>query len=163
AGVNAAGHAFTGREWDVTAQLHYYRARYYDSSVGRFLSPDPIEFLGGTNFYRYVGDNPVNWRDPLGLEPGRLYRTKNAAAKAAMGDIFDPHRRTELCGNICRVDADHVTYDAATNLHKPEYRRATHCDPPPTCSNGTDPVGFYHSHQPSGDPTIDRMFSNDDN
>ncbi len=34
--------AFTGREWDVELGLYYYRARYYDPKVGRFLSRDPL-------------------------------------------------------------------------------------------------------------------------
>lgn len=44
-----------------------YRARYYDQTVGRFLSEDPIAFNGGLNFYRYVYGNPVNLVEPLGL------------------------------------------------------------------------------------------------
>jgi RHS repeat-associated protein len=47
--------------------LYYYRARYYDSSVGRFLGEDPISFQGGTNFYVYVRNNPTNFIDPYGL------------------------------------------------------------------------------------------------
>jgi RHS repeat-associated protein len=45
----------------------YYRARYYDPSIGRFISEDPIQFRGGINFYAYVRNNPVNLTDPFGL------------------------------------------------------------------------------------------------
>jgi uncharacterized protein RhaS with RHS repeats len=45
----------------------YYRARYYDPRLGRFISEDPVRFAGGVNFYRYVGDRPVSYRDPFGL------------------------------------------------------------------------------------------------
>jgi hypothetical protein len=45
-----------------------YRARYYDPSIGRFLSEDPSDFDGGLNFYAYVGNDPVNWFDPFGLD-----------------------------------------------------------------------------------------------
>jgi len=45
----------------------YYRARYYDSNPGRFLSEDPIDFAGGINFYAYVQNDPLNLADPLGL------------------------------------------------------------------------------------------------
>ena len=45
----------------------YYRARYYDPSTGRFLSEDPLQFAGGTNFYRFVLNNPINFVDPSGL------------------------------------------------------------------------------------------------
>ena len=60
-------YGYTGRERD-TDDLYYYRARYYDPTIGRFITPDPIGFLGGdTNFYRYVGNDPVNFNDPSGL------------------------------------------------------------------------------------------------
>src|SRR5207253_2629166 len=45
----------------------YYRARYYDSQTGRFLSEDPARFGAGPDFYPYVGNNATNLRDPLGL------------------------------------------------------------------------------------------------
>jgi RHS repeat-associated protein len=58
---------YTGRESDVETGLHFYRARYYDNAVGRFLSEDPIGFNGGNDFYAYVQNNPLIWTDPLGL------------------------------------------------------------------------------------------------
>ena len=62
-------YGYTGRETD-TKELYYYRARYYDPTLQRFLSRDPIEFEAGDfNFYRYVGGDCVNFRDPSGLDP----------------------------------------------------------------------------------------------
>jgi len=59
---------YAGREYDEETTLYYYRARYYDARIGRFLTKDPIGFLGGdVNLYRYVRNNPVNYRDPDGL------------------------------------------------------------------------------------------------
>jgi RHS repeat-associated protein len=58
---------YTGREWDVEANLYFYRERYLDVSTGRFISEDPTGFDGGINLYTYVLDNPVNFRDPMGL------------------------------------------------------------------------------------------------
>jgi len=64
----ARAFAFTGREWDTEAGLYYYRARYYDPVIGRFISEDPLGFSAGdTNLFRYVANNPVNHTDPLGL------------------------------------------------------------------------------------------------
>jgi RHS repeat-associated protein len=58
-------YTFTAREWDRETGLYYYRARYYDPKVGRFISKDPIGFDGGdVNLYQYVGNNPVNFTDP---------------------------------------------------------------------------------------------------
>ena len=58
---------YTGREYDRNSGLYYYRARYYDPEVGRFISEDPARFEGGINFYAYVGNNPINYNDPMGL------------------------------------------------------------------------------------------------
>lgn len=61
---------FTGREFDPTTDLHYYRHRFYDSNLGRFVNQDPVGFSAGDpNLYRYVGNNPTNLVDPFGLEP----------------------------------------------------------------------------------------------
>jgi RHS repeat-associated protein len=69
---NSAGSAktrygFTGRERDSFTGLMYYRARWYDGQLGRFISEDPIGFRGGLNWYSYVGNNPSNFVDPVGL------------------------------------------------------------------------------------------------
>ena len=61
-------YTYTGRELDQETGLYYYRARYYDSQVGRFLRPDPIGFSGGINLYGYVAGNPVRFSDPRGLK-----------------------------------------------------------------------------------------------
>ena len=47
--------------------LLYMRARYYDPEVGRFTNKDPIGLSGGLNLYAYVGNNPVKFVDPIGL------------------------------------------------------------------------------------------------
>lgn len=58
---------FTGRNFDSETGLYYYRARYYNPYIGRFLQPDPIGYGSGLNLYTYVRNNPVNWIDPRGL------------------------------------------------------------------------------------------------
>jgi RHS repeat-associated protein len=60
-------YTYTGREWDWETGLYYYRARYYDAKVGRFVSEDPIGFGGGINLYLYANQNPINAVDPFGL------------------------------------------------------------------------------------------------
>ena len=48
----------------------FYRARYYDPVLKRFISEDPIGLRAGTNFYAYVDDNPLSNVDSLGLGGG---------------------------------------------------------------------------------------------
>jgi RHS repeat-associated protein len=44
---------YTGREVDGETEVYYYRARYYDPIIGRFISEDPNGFGAGVNFYAY--------------------------------------------------------------------------------------------------------------
>ena len=60
-------YTYTGREFDLESGLFYYRARYYDPRIGRFLSEDPIEYFDSLNLYEYLWGNPINWVDPYGL------------------------------------------------------------------------------------------------
>jgi RHS repeat-associated protein len=60
--------AYTGREWDGEIGLYFYRARYYDPLVGRFVGEDAIGFgAGDANLYRYVYNSPLSWTDPMGM------------------------------------------------------------------------------------------------
>jgi RHS repeat-associated protein len=64
--VSSNSFQYTGRENDGTG-LYFYRARYYNPVLQRFISQDPIGFGGGdTNLYAYTGNNPVNFTDPSG-------------------------------------------------------------------------------------------------
>lgn len=69
-GTSEPGYAFTGREWDPEVALYYYRARYYDPTVGRFTSEEPLRAVRDRGHdYVYVLDNPAIWTDPTGLYP----------------------------------------------------------------------------------------------
>src|SRR5213080_185214 len=67
AGSTRTRYGYTGRERDSLTGLLYYRARFYDPQLGRFISEDPIGFAGGINQFAYVGNNAPNENDPLGL------------------------------------------------------------------------------------------------
>ena len=58
---------FTGREWDEESLTYYYRARYDNPYIGRFLSADPMGYDAGINLYTYVHNNPINYIDHYGL------------------------------------------------------------------------------------------------
>ena len=76
---------------DAETGLYYYRARYYDPAIGRFISADPIGFAGGdANLYRYVGNSPVNWTDPSGniAAAAALAGPAGIAIVAGLGAIY---------------------------------------------------------------------------
>jgi RHS repeat-associated protein len=52
----------------VLSDLYYNRYRDYDPTTGRYIQADPIGLAGGPNDYAYVGGNPVNRTDPMGLD-----------------------------------------------------------------------------------------------
>jgi RHS repeat-associated protein len=60
---------YTGRWLEPETGDYFYRARYYDSGVGRFLKRDPIGFESKDyNFYRYVRNDSIMYFDPLGYD-----------------------------------------------------------------------------------------------
>lgn len=60
-------YTFQGRETDWATGLIYFRARWYDSDFGRWISKDPLGISGGLNLYEFCRSNPVNFIDPGGL------------------------------------------------------------------------------------------------
>jgi RHS repeat-associated protein len=59
---------FKARELDPTG-LYYMRARYYDPTLARFISQDPLGDSGGENAYGFGVNDPVNSSDPSGSSP----------------------------------------------------------------------------------------------
>jgi RHS repeat-associated protein len=60
---------FAAGLYDGDTGLVRFGARDYDAVVGRWMGKDPILFAGGqTNLYLYVGNDPVNFVDPFGLQ-----------------------------------------------------------------------------------------------
>jgi RHS repeat-associated protein len=62
---------FTGRRLDTETGNYYYRARYYNPDIGRFLQTDPIGYDDGLNMYTGFSNNPTNMVDPWGLAPNQ--------------------------------------------------------------------------------------------
>jgi RHS repeat-associated protein len=66
---------YTGKERDAESGLDYMGARYYGSSMGRFMSPDPVFASADRvmdpqqwNMYAYARNNPLSITDPTGLD-----------------------------------------------------------------------------------------------
>jgi RHS repeat-associated protein len=71
---------FTGRRFDFETGLYYYRARYYNPYIGRFLQTDPVGYG-----YAYCSNNPLSYIDPFGLlETGAVIPTDAISDKPNM-------------------------------------------------------------------------------
>jgi RHS repeat-associated protein len=58
---------FSSKYFDWETGLYYYGYRYYNPSTGRWLSRDPIGESGGADLYGFVGNDPIDESDLLGL------------------------------------------------------------------------------------------------
>jgi RHS repeat-associated protein len=136
---------YAARDYDPETGLKYYRARYYDSTAGGFLSEDPARFWAGVNFYEYVDNSPINEFDPSGLEPpdkndlarrvicnkpcadylGGLTNVLRAIAKTRYIDVSDP--RSTVPATIRKKFADNPKVGAYTQIGG----NATYYRPPP--------------------------------
>lgn len=74
-------HRFPGQYYDVESGLHYNYFRYYDPSLGRYVTSDPIGLEGGVNTYLYASANSSKYYDREGLSKSKL-------AKYALGAIL---------------------------------------------------------------------------
>ena len=63
---NSGRFQYTGQAYIEEADVYYYKARFYDPELGRFLQSDPIGYGAGMNMYGYVSGDPVNYKDPTG-------------------------------------------------------------------------------------------------
>ncbi|PYU65848.1 MAG: hypothetical protein DMG56_02085 [Acidobacteria bacterium] len=80
--------AYTGRELDPTG-LYFYRDRYYNPQLGRFISEDPVGFKSGINVYAY-GKEPVQQALPVTMSEiswSKSGRAGCASSPSAVGSM----------------------------------------------------------------------------
>ena len=117
---------YTGQAWLPTMGIWYYKAREYDPELGRFLQTDLLRYIPSANLYTYVWNQPINFVDPLGLDP--LSTRNAAAAQKLFGSNFSPRkvsiqfgysslpRRAITIGNTIYVRANSI--DTALLFHE---------------------------------------------
>jgi RHS repeat-associated protein len=103
-GIGLTARTFTGQRLDATGLL-YYHARYYDPTLGRFISPDSIVPEPGNpqsfNRFAYVYNNPLKYTDPTG------HWIESAVDIAFIAyDIWDIHQNGLTWDNGLALAAD---------------------------------------------------------
>ena len=123
-------HKYTGHERDALSGMDYMHARFYGSSIGRFMRPDPINGNPANpqswNLYAYVRNNPVNATDPTGLFYISSSSMKNIMAMfggtSGMGSETATNQTTVGGGGSAPASSNDVSlnvpvyYDAAMNM-----------------------------------------------
>ncbi|MGB2642070.1 MAG: RHS repeat-associated core domain-containing protein [Candidatus Acidiferrum sp.] len=98
---------YTARESDPETGLYYYRARYYDAGIGRFLSEDPIRFNAKQiDFYTYAANRPATFADPSGMDPGGSCPFQFDSVSRWHMDCFKLPTAKERCSCHCVYAAE---------------------------------------------------------
>ncbi|MBI2418374.1 MAG: RHS repeat-associated core domain-containing protein [Ignavibacteriales bacterium] len=78
---------FTGKIKDTETGYNYFGARFYDSQICRWLTPDPLsDDTPEFNPYNYCVNNPVNYKDPSGLDSSD---TQDNDVDIMLPDLFE--------------------------------------------------------------------------
>lgn len=94
---------FTGKERDSESGLDNFGKRYFGSSLGRFMTPDPLHIMKQKlidpqqwNMYAYVRNNPLRFTDPTGM----YTCADQSNCKSKQDRAFETARQNDLKSKI---------------------------------------------------------------
>jgi RHS repeat-associated protein len=141
-GVDWIPVGYAGGIFDEETGLIQFGARHYDTSVGRWISKDPILFDGRqANLYVYVGNDPVNQSDPSGLalwDPSTPVGT--AGCFAAWGELcvwgcWYQYRWNRSAQTLCTTLCTFSARSFICGMPEPDVRQ---CNPAVECCDGSN-------------------------
>lgn len=139
---------YTAREFDPESNLYFYRTRYYDGNIGRFISEDRKGLEESLNLYSYAGNTPVNGNDPFGFygtnscdyylkkcEGGYCYLAWVICQILPISDDPDPTRDDDYegfprCTRQCLQNCDAKGIPLEARIPNPNRNQGS-CFPPP--------------------------------
>ncbi len=100
---------YTGRQFDRETGLVYYRARYYDTEIDRFITEDPLGLAGGDiNYYSYCTNSPINCNDPS----GKVLNFVAGALIGGGGELAAQYLESVITGNEFSPDLSRIVVAA---------------------------------------------------
>jgi len=149
---------FSSEYFDSETSLVYYNYRYYNPSLGRWLSKDPIEEKDGWNLYEFVKNSPVRLIDILGRESADIQQEAIKAMKSINKASTLLNR--EMCGMICKKCVNGKQKYFKTG---PVIGTMKSCYPSQApCPPKSESVAYYHSHGKTNPDYLDDAFSFND-
>jgi RHS repeat-associated protein len=158
---------FTGREWaPKNLGFYEYRARAYHPGLGRFTTEDPKGFVRNRglgkepdkwslsghpdeaelNLFRYCENDPLDWTDPMGLDPGDPFPTALAAGQDAVR-FTNPtsiRQNQEYGGYLYKLDGQYYAQQPQRIVEREKSATSVslHGPLPPH----SELAGAYHDH-----------------
>ena len=145
---------YTGAYTDLWTADQLHGVRWYDPSTQRWLTQDPIGFLGGqTNLSEYCGNAPTDATDPSGLQAPGMLETQAIIDMQSVHNKPPPDHRRDPGFKICQRDIDASDIAGAVVNEcggEHTYLQFGPCAPDGSPAKGTQGWGVTNTHAKKG-------------